>query len=1134
MRNAGIGFVSSFLAAELAETLDIHDAFGEALFTYAATVGINSVLDFTLQEIATGQAITAIGLGGELFDLASIGSSFGAFAGRYLANELVTPDTVGGAIGQTIGSGLGAIAGAAIATSASVVIGSVSASIAATLGITTTLVAEVIGAIVLPGIGAFIGAVLGTVIGDWLSGTWLGELFGGNDQDSYTVQMSLNPVTGEFARSSASGSDTLSGKTKAMLRSMADTTTDIINKYMGALGVTALAAPTTSYLFRVNYNNTYFFRATAGGEALQNGNAEGMVDHILLHTLKDATLAGGNVYLRRALANSQAETLAELDGEIQFAIQFANYMQNKAVIDALIALNPQSAFAAGWLIILLQAETLGLDQWSRSDFVESLRGAFEVLRLDQLGASPEDVVVSFDGTTLVLAVVVNGQLVARAEIENFAALAGYNQVAANATGALVTGTSGNDIWFAADADSTFIDASSSGSELANSDILIGGAGNDSISGGKGSDTIYGNGGNDVLDGGVGNDVLIGGAGSDQINGGDGGDILQGGTGVDMLYGGAGDDVLDGGSGDDILVGDAGGDTLKGGMGADILYGGSGDDVYTFGRGEGIDTLYDEAASTVEDGGNDAILFEPGIGADDVTVHVSGNDLIVSVLDPANSNASYDASPDRLVLTNWSNALTRIEAFTFNDGTTIDIANYVARGSSVDVADPGLYSHSLSQVNGSCVIYEIAGTADGDGWITLSSGTKVRLADTSTGAYEVDVPSGMTGSDSFTYRALNSNGAWSQASIAIALHDGPTPLADPGFARLNNADLAAGTLSGDGLTFTDGNTPGGVRGDIGVNSGLYYFEATIGKDDTISVGWALGSVNLAQGSQYASNAFLLTIGGNTSTFNYLGATVTLPSVHAGDIVGIAFNLDAGSASYFVDGVLLHTAAITVGSGEWYPILRDVGGAGGTGNIVFEETEWLRNPPPGYSALAQKYIDPQWFGAQASAGNDIIFGTPGNDFIVSGEGDDLLVGGTGADTILGGVGRDITVFAGAFADYSIVSEGTSIVVTSLNDPGNRDVLQGIEVLRFDDRDVNVAEDLPRIADSMVRIVAPGHAVTGLLTAEDEQSAFEDLTFVLVDGPAHGQVTLNADGTYAYTADAAYAVRMCSATGLLMRTV
>ncbi|MFV0488891.1 MAG: Ig-like domain-containing protein, partial [Vibrio fluvialis] len=31
--------------------------------------------------------------------------------------------------------------------------------------------------------------------------------------------------------------------------------------------------------------------------------------------------------------------------------------------------------------------------------------------------------------------------------------------------------------------------------------------------------------------------------------------------------------------------------------------------------------------------------------------------------------------------------------------------------------------------------------------------------------------------------------------------------------------------------------------------------------------------------------------------------------------------------------------------------------------------------------------------------------------------------------------------------------------------------------------------------------------------------DLTFVLVDGPAHGQVTLNADGTYAYTADATY---------------
>ncbi|MFV0368652.1 MAG: calcium-binding protein, partial [Hyphomicrobiaceae bacterium] len=773
MRSAGIGFVSSFLAAELAETLDINDAFGEALFTYTASTGIATILDFALQQVGLGQALAAsTGIGGSLFGASGAASPFATFIGSYLANELVSPETMGGAIGQSVGSGLGTLAGTALAGSASAVIGSVSASISAALGITSSLISQAISNLILPGIGAFIGAALGSVIGDWLSGTWLGDLFGGNDKDSYTVQISLDPVTGEFARSGQSGSNTLSGSTKAMLRSMADKTSDVINQYMDALGVTALAAPQASYFFRVYYNNnTYFFRATANGEVLRNENAEGMVDHILLHTLKAATLTGGSVYLRRVLANSEAETLAELDGEVQIALQFANYMQNKAVIDALISLNPESAFAAGWLITLLQAEALGLDQWSRSDFVEGLRGAFEVLRLAQLGATPEDVVVSLDGTTLVLEVIVNGQLLARAEIENFTELADYNQVIADATGATVTGTSGNDIWFAADVDSVFVDGNSSGSDLANSDILIGGAGNDTISGGKGSDTIYGNAGNDVLDGGVGNDVLVGGAGDDQINGGDGDDILQGGTGVDILTSGAGDDVLDGGADDDILEAGAGSDTLKGGTGTDALYGGSGDDVYTFGRGDGIDTLYDEAASAIEDGGNDAVLFEPGITSDDITVHVDGNDLIVSVRDPDNPNASYDALFDRLVMSNWSNALTRIEAFTFNDGTTINVADYVARDSSVNVADPGLYSHTLSPVHGSDVTYDIVGTADGDGWVTLTSGAKVRLTDTSTGAFEVDVPTGMAGADSFTYRALNSNGAWSQASVAIALHDG---------------------------------------------------------------------------------------------------------------------------------------------------------------------------------------------------------------------------------------------------------------------------------------------------------------------------------------------------------------------------
>ena len=122
---------------------------------------------------------------------------------------------------------------------------------------------------------------------------------------------------------------------------------------------------------------------------------------------------------------------------------------------------------------------------------------------------------------------------------------------------------------------------------AESNGLLGGAGDDHLRGAGGADRLSGDEGADRLFGGEGDDWQFGGEGDDYLAGEGGDDALHGGEGADALLGGVGDDLLEGGAGDDLLVGGAGADQLRGGAGDDTLQGGMGDDQLYF-SGEGDD------------------------------------------------------------------------------------------------------------------------------------------------------------------------------------------------------------------------------------------------------------------------------------------------------------------------------------------------------------------------------------------------------------------------------------------------------------------------------------------------------------------------------------------------------------------
>ncbi|WP_304363992.1 peroxidase family protein [Paracoccus albicereus] len=152
-----------------------------------------------------------------------------------------------------------------------------------------------------------------------------------------------------------------------------------------------------------------------------------------------------------------------------------------------------------------------------------------------------------------------------------------------------------------------------GTDIGETDMLHGDAGNDVIHGGSGLALIFGGSGQDFLmtgpDGseiraGTDNDFLLGGTGADAMFGNDGDDWVEGGEGFEYIAGDNGDiffnstvighDVLNGNSGDTDYDADSGDDIMVGGEGIQKFIGMWGHDWVTY---QGQQTPADADMST---------------------------------------------------------------------------------------------------------------------------------------------------------------------------------------------------------------------------------------------------------------------------------------------------------------------------------------------------------------------------------------------------------------------------------------------------------------------------------------------------------------------------------------------------------
>jgi hypothetical protein len=179
--------------------------------------------------------------------------------------------------------------------------------------------------------------------------------------------------------------------------------------------------------------------------------------------------------------------------------------------------------------------------------------------------------------------------------------------------------------------------------------------------------------------------------------------------------------------------------------------------------------------------------------------------------------------------------------------------------------------------------------------------------------------------------------------------------EPSSLSVSNGNLKC-TYSGSDTYYTR-------RGTIGVSSGKYYFEYYCDAINSTTRGW--GGIATAQaalnnyvgvdayGYGYSYGASSV----NNNSFVSYGATYT-----TGDVIGVAFDADAGTLTFYKNGTSQGTAFTGIPAGTYFPAFTCF--AGGTISPNFGQQPFSYTPPTGFVALNTFNLPTPTIGATAS--------------------------------------------------------------------------------------------------------------------------------------------------------------------------
>ncbi len=635
------------------------------------------------------------------------------------------------------------------------------------------------------------------------------------------------------------------------------------------------------------------------------------------------------------------------------------------------------------------------------------------------------------------------------------------------------------------------------------------------------------------------DVVNGTVGADKVYAMQGDDIVRAGDGDDVLYGDGGNDLLFGGTGNDQLVGGAGTDYLAGGEGSDVLDGSAGNDVIVatgdevvFRAGSGIDLVSLDATSTVR--------FD-GVTPASVTVLRDGNNLIIR------------SGSDVLVLLNGVDPAHQPASITTADGfslTGAELAAMAAEGTDAEVSAllPGLedvLAHAPAFAAPSTVAVGTDLVAEGDfGNGVLSQ--HIEAAETGA-VYRLsfslaDLPAGDDG-----VRVLWNGQVVYEGTPAAAgsdLHflvtggsgDGSNELVFEGAGSTFGAtldDVHLVKITDPALPSPGNVAPVAEEANILVSKDIAFSGKVVATDANNDV------LAYSLGEAPAHGTLVFNANGSyryTPAAGFTGAdgfTFLVSDGHGG-LVETAVNLTV------VPGIAIGTDLVVNGSFEDVSLSTGNNGAGDWGyrnaegviagwtevNHVRLEQHW--DAPNGVVAKdGQIWIDMDGYNTnthlvqqvahvETGATYELSFSLGDADTAVSDDGIRVMFGGR---VVYEGIPTNpwqtftfrVTGGAGDGSNkLEFIATGTN-----LNTYGAAlDDVRFVKVAEAGDVPANTVPDaLDAAATGMA-----GTVIAGQLVASDADN--DVLSFALGEGPAHGTVVVNANGSYSYTPAANYA--------------
>lgn len=175
-----------------------------------------------------------------------------------------------------------------------------------------------------------------------------------------------------------------------------------------------------------------------------------------------------------------------------------------------------------------------------------------------------------------------------------------------------------------------------------------------------------------------------------------------------------------------------------------------------------------------------------------------------------------------------------------------------------------------------------------------------------------------------------------------------------FCVLNTLDKGTSpVISNGGLDFASGSSLHSARGSFGMSTGKWYWEVQpTAFGNAAVVGIANASAPLT--SDPFSNANIWGYYGNSAqkingSASSYGVTFT-----TNDIIGVAFDADAGTLIFYKNGASQGTAFTGIAAGTYYALAHVNTGSAGTSTFNFGQRPFASTAPSGYKALCTQNL------------------------------------------------------------------------------------------------------------------------------------------------------------------------------------